>query len=180
MLIGGHDTQHNNIQHNGTQHNCTRVSFMLSDVAPLIVYPRLNKLASKRLHHFSLTRGDQAGGSFKAICTYQHQSNRQNNAVTTKKSTCPKHQPEAGSLNKSSCLAPAWGVTKFINITDQKSHFVVLLKSDLNPTSEPFSHFVFLVGFCQVDLLEADLVYDIYRHGQTLADRMNPGPSFQL
>jgi hypothetical protein len=58
---------------------------MLNEVAPLIVSPRLNKLASKRLHHFSLTRGDQAGGRFKAICTYQHQSNRQNKAVTTKK-----------------------------------------------------------------------------------------------
>jgi hypothetical protein len=27
-------------------------------------------------------------------------------------------QPKAGSLNKSSCLAPALGVTKFIIVTD--------------------------------------------------------------
>jgi hypothetical protein len=43
---------------------------MLNEVAPLIVYPSLNKLVSNLLHHFSLTNGDQAGGSFKAISTY--------------------------------------------------------------------------------------------------------------
>ncbi len=40
---------------------------------------------------------------------------------------------EAGLLNKSSCLAPALGVTKIIIVTDIFwSHFVVLLKSYLD------------------------------------------------
>jgi hypothetical protein len=40
---------------------------------------------------------------------------------------------EAGSLNKCSCLARALGVTKFITIIAMFwSHFVVLLKSDLD------------------------------------------------
>ncbi len=40
----------------------------------------------------------------------------------------PQFLPEDGSLNKSSCLAPALGVTKVIIVTD----FGVLLKSDLD------------------------------------------------
>jgi hypothetical protein len=40
--------------------------------------------------------------------------------------------PEAGLLNKSSCSAPTSGVTKCIAvIVMNRSHFVVLLKSDL-------------------------------------------------
>ncbi len=40
---------------------------------------------------------------------------------------------EAGLLNRISCLAPTIGVTKFIIVTDMiGSHFVVLLKSDLD------------------------------------------------
>jgi hypothetical protein len=42
------------------------------------------------------------------------------------------NKPASGLLNESSFLAPAFGVTKFILITDMIfSHFVVLLKSDL-------------------------------------------------
>jgi hypothetical protein len=40
---------------------------------------------------------------------------------------------EAWLLNKSSCLAPALGVTKFLVVTDMIwAHFDVLLKSDLD------------------------------------------------
>jgi hypothetical protein len=43
------------------------------------------------------------------------------------------HASEAGSLNKSSCLAPALGVSKFIIITNMiMVTIVVLLKSDLD------------------------------------------------
>ncbi len=41
--------------------------------------------------------------------------------------------PEAGLLNKRSCLAKTFGVTKFIIVISVIwSHYVVLLKSDLD------------------------------------------------
>ncbi len=42
--------------------------------------------------------------------------------------------PKAGLLNKSSCLAPALGVTAFIAVNGIFwSHFVVLLRCSTNP-----------------------------------------------
>jgi hypothetical protein len=41
------------------------------------------------------------------------------------------YDTEVGLLNKSLCLAAALGVAKF-KIDKARSHFVVLLKSDLN------------------------------------------------
>jgi len=43
-----------------------------------------------------------------------------------------KYNTEASSLNKSSCLAPTLGVTKFIIVKGIRSHFIVILKSDLD------------------------------------------------
>jgi hypothetical protein len=40
--------------------------------------------------------------------------------------------PMVGLLNKTSFLATAFGVTKFTIVRDMKSHFVVLLKSNLD------------------------------------------------
>jgi len=49
-----------------------------------------------------------------------------------------KPTSEAGLLNKSSYLAPTLGVTKFIIITDKiGSHFVAMLKSDLDVQKPP-------------------------------------------
>ncbi len=44
-----------------------------------------------------------------------------------------RFSPEAGLLNKSSCLAAGLGVTKFVTVISMNwSHFVALLKSDLD------------------------------------------------
>ncbi len=68
------------------------------------------------------------------------------------KSDLDVHEPtfsEAGLLNKSTCIAAALGVTKFVTAIAM-SHFVVLLKSDLDVYEPTSSEDSFLNKSCSL------------------------------
>ncbi len=59
-----------------------------------------------------------------------HKAGAKGEPLFNKPASVQRSSSKAGLLNKSSCLAPTLGVTKFIIVTG--SHFAVLLKSDLD------------------------------------------------